>query len=77
MGTPEAFLPDRLSLGLFLGFVVLLSCPMLSLGSIHEYKNGAFIPRSNSFFFHGGSEGLHASEASINSSSSDGKSFIQ
>lgn len=30
--------------------------------SIHEYKNEAFIPRYNSFFFHGGSEGLYASK---------------
>lgn len=30
--------------------------------SIHEYQNGSFIRRSNSFFFHGGSEGLYASE---------------
>lgn len=78
MGAPEALLPDRFSHGFFLGFLVLLSYPLPSLGSIHEYKNGAFIPRTNSFFFHGGSEGLYASEeASINSSSSDGKSYIQ
>ncbi|KAL0923137.1 hypothetical protein M5K25_007183 [Dendrobium thyrsiflorum] len=78
MGVPVALLfPDRIFLGFFLGFFVLFSSPLPSLGSIHEYKNGAFIPRSNSFFFHGGSEGLYASEASINSSSSDGKSFIQ
>ncbi|XP_020572695.1 transmembrane protein 87A isoform X2 [Phalaenopsis equestris] len=69
--------PDLISLGFLLGLLVLLSSPLFSLGSIHEYKNGSFIPRSNSFFFHGGSEGLYASEASINSSSSDGKSFIQ
>nr|GMC94334.1 transmembrane protein 87A-like [Ipomoea batatas] len=31
-------------------------------GSIHEYGNEAFIPRFNSFFFHGGSEGLYASK---------------
>ncbi|KAH0465505.1 hypothetical protein IEQ34_005608 [Dendrobium chrysotoxum] len=78
MGVAGALLfPDRIFLGFFLGFFALFSCPLPSLGSIHEYKNGAFIPRSNSFFFHGGSEGLYASEASINSSSSDGKSFIQ
>ncbi|KAI0520013.1 hypothetical protein KFK09_007478 [Dendrobium nobile] len=78
MGVPGALLlPDRIFFGFFVGFFVLFSCPLHSLGSIHEYKNGAFIPRSNSFFFHGGSEGLYASEASINSSSSDRKSFIQ
>ncbi|KAK8956578.1 hypothetical protein KSP39_PZI001434 [Platanthera zijinensis] len=69
-------LPDRISHGIFLGFLVLFSSPLLSTASIHEYKNGAFIPRSNSFFFHGGSEGLYASEGTLNSSS-DGKSFIQ
>ncbi|CAI0552290.1 unnamed protein product [Linum tenue] len=30
--------------------------------SIHEYKDGAFIRRYNSYFFHGGSEGLYASK---------------
>ncbi|KAG6600873.1 Transmembrane protein 87A [Cucurbita argyrosperma subsp. argyrosperma] len=29
--------------------------------SIHQYQNESFIHRSNSFFFHGGSEGLYAS----------------
>ncbi|KAK6929574.1 Transmembrane protein GPR107/GPR108-like [Dillenia turbinata] len=58
--------------------------------SIHEYTNEAFIPRYNSFFFHGGSEGLYASHSNSlpnnlnpNSSSPDkplqlqGKSFIR
>ncbi|KAL3717888.1 hypothetical protein ACJRO7_003083 [Eucalyptus globulus] len=30
--------------------------------SIHEYRNETFARRSNSFFFHGGSEGLFASQ---------------
>ncbi|XWS65562.1 hypothetical protein CRYUN_Cryun05aG0124300 [Craigia yunnanensis] len=34
-------------------------------GSIHEYQNQSFIRRSNSFFFHGGSEGLYASKLHI------------
>ncbi|KDP21640.1 hypothetical protein JCGZ_03311 [Jatropha curcas] len=38
--------------------------------SIHEYKNEAFIRRYNSYFFHGGSEGIYASK--LNS-----KSFIR
>ncbi|KAH9673385.1 Lung seven transmembrane receptor family protein [Citrus sinensis] len=52
-------------------------------GSIHEYKNEAFYPKSNAFFFHGGSEGLYASKLlhSPDASSPDkplkGKSFIR
>ncbi|PSR93265.1 Transmembrane protein like [Actinidia chinensis var. chinensis] len=51
-------------------------------GSIHEYENEAFIPRFNSFFFHGGSEGLYASKVHDSSNNSDdkplnGKSFIR
>ncbi|KAL2899795.1 Transmembrane protein 87B [Bienertia sinuspersici] len=50
-------------------------------GSIHDYKNEYFIPQSNAFFFHGGSEGLYASKVSDQSSSSDkgykGRSFIR
>ena len=38
--------------------------------SIHEYAGGGFAPRANSFFFHGGSEGLYASDPSSNSSAS-------
>ncbi|KAL5209174.1 hypothetical protein ABZP36_004797 [Zizania latifolia] len=38
--------------------------------SIHEYSGGGFAPRANSFFFHGGSEGLYASDPSSNSSHS-------
>lgn len=54
--------------------------------SIHEYKNEAFIPRFNSFFFHGGSEGLYASKnldppktspIDDNSKPLNGKSFIR
>lgn len=45
--------------------VLLLSCTLNKngvSGSIHEYKNEKFIPRFDSFFFHGGSEGLYASK---------------
>ncbi|CAK9133686.1 unnamed protein product [Ilex paraguariensis] len=48
-------------------------------GSIHEYKNEAFIPRFNSFFFHGGSEGLYASKIvdTTEDKPLNGKSFIR
>lgn len=50
-------------------------------GSIHDYRNEKFIPQSNAFFFHGGSEGLYASMLSDHSSSSEksskGRSFIR
>lgn len=50
-------------------------------GSIHDYKNEGFIPRFNSYFFHGGSEGMYASMVHINGSTEDklinGKSFIR
>jgi hypothetical protein len=52
--------------------------------SIHEYRYEAFTPRSNAFFFHGGSEGLYASKVHNSSSTSSqdnkhlkGKSFIR
>uniref|UniRef100_A0A0D9Z6Y3 GOST seven transmembrane domain-containing protein n=1 Tax=Oryza glumipatula TaxID=40148 RepID=A0A0D9Z6Y3_9ORYZ len=38
--------------------------------SVHEYSSGGFAPRANSFFFHGGSEGLYASDPTSNSSAS-------
>ncbi|XVE80738.1 hypothetical protein DITRI_Ditri15bG0004400 [Diplodiscus trichospermus] len=52
--------------------------------SIHEYRMEAFSPKSNAFFFHGGSEGLYASKlhepTTVSSSetkqSFKGKSFI-
>ena len=86
---------DMIGNGYFqkLTFVVIiyLSCFLISQvgGSIHEYQNQSFIRRSNSFFFHGGSEGLYASKLHIDpvkkgsSSSSpednhlNGKSFIR
>ncbi|KAK3014930.1 hypothetical protein RJ639_009946 [Escallonia herrerae] len=47
--------------------------------SIHEYKKEAFIPRFNSFFFHGGSEGLYASKLHLTTDDKplNGKSFIR
>lgn len=49
--------------------------------SIHDYQNETFIHRANSFFFHGGSEGLYASKPIEFNHSLDnfptGKSFIR
>ncbi|XVE86075.1 hypothetical protein DITRI_Ditri18aG0007300 [Diplodiscus trichospermus] len=71
-------------------FIIYFSCFLISQvgGSIHEYQNQSFNRRSNSFFFHGGSEGLYASKLHIDpdkkgpsSSPEDnhlnGKSFIR
>lgn len=71
-----------------LGFitVTLLLCVWVSVtgGSIHEYGNEPFIAQSNSFFFHGGSEGLFASTKAplnspddTNSNNYRGRSFIR
>ncbi|BBG98143.1 F-box family protein [Prunus dulcis] len=56
----------------------------MAAASIHEYQDDSFIRRSNSFFFHGGSEGLYASKLDSDngkSASEDkpliGKSFIR
>ncbi|KAJ1381689.1 Lung seven transmembrane receptor-like [Sesbania bispinosa] len=52
--------------------------------SIHDYQNETFIHRANSFFFHGGSEGLYASKLTSSNTtqlseekSLNGKSFIR
>ncbi|XP_061995793.1 uncharacterized protein LOC133713781 [Rosa rugosa] len=69
------------------GFIIILMLVYLNTSvdaSIHEYQDDTFIRRSNSFFFHGGSEGLYASK--IHSGNDklasedmtiDGKSFIR
>ncbi|KAI4306561.1 hypothetical protein L6164_029828 [Bauhinia variegata] len=66
--------------------IIYLSCYSVTHvgASIHEYKNETFIRRANSFFFHGGSEGLYASRVtSVNDTqtseekSLNGKSFIR
>lgn len=61
------------------GFLVLCGSAFQALGSIHEYENQVFTSRSNSFFVHGGNEGLYGSNVveQINSSSYDGKPFIR
>lgn len=45
--------------------LILLAIASLSFGfsdaSIHVYRNGEFRVGTNSRFFHGGSEGVHAS----------------
>ncbi|CAH9134716.1 unnamed protein product [Cuscuta epithymum] len=51
--------------------------------SIHEYRKEHFIPKSNAFFFHGGTEGLFASKLDQSSANISvdkplkGKSFIR
>ncbi|KAJ4704224.1 Transmembrane protein like [Melia azedarach] len=66
----------------FAGFFCLCNLIPNVSGSIHEYRNEAFIMQSNAFFFHGGSEGLYASKILPPSDSSTdkppkGKSFIR
>lgn len=51
-----------LIMGIMWVFLIMGSGVIGVQGSIHEYGNEAFIPRFNSFFFHGGSEGLYASK---------------
>ncbi|MBA0878757.1 hypothetical protein Goshw_019879 [Gossypium schwendimanii] len=72
-----------------LAFVVLIyfSCFAINQvgASIHEYQNQSFFRRSNSFFFHGGSEGLYASKLHVDPDKKpspeenhlNGKSFIR
>lgn len=69
------------------GFIIILMLVYLNRlvgASIHEYQNETFIRRSNSFFFHGGSEGLYASrlhshneKLASEDKTIDGKSFIR
>ncbi|KAK8586603.1 hypothetical protein V6N13_010191 [Hibiscus sabdariffa] len=65
-----------MGIGERLTFVVFLylSCFFITQVSIHEYQNQSFFRRSNSFFFHGGSEGLYASKLPVDL---NGKSFIR
>lgn len=69
------------------GFIIILMLVYLNTlvgASIHEYQDDTFIRRSNSFFFHGGSEGLYASKLHSDHDKLasedkliDGKSFIR
>ncbi|XP_078435828.1 lung seven transmembrane receptor family protein [Wolffia australiana] len=67
---------DRL-LRSILGVLLLWSYAVPADASIHEYSKQAFAPRSNSYFFHGGSEGLYASELRAGAPPNEGKSFIK
>lgn len=74
----------RSLLGFIVGVILILNgCITQCNASIHEYRNEAFNPQSNAFFFHGGSEGLYASKVHDSSASSPadnhlkGKSFIR
>lgn len=82
------FRSDPFSNGYIVITVLLYSSSILMNvvnASIHEYKNESFTRRANSYFFHGGSEGLYASKVHVeaeNSASSDekpvnGRSFIR
>lgn len=78
---------NRIGIGLSLEFLLVVNWMMAGVkGSIHEYRNAAFIPQYNSFFFLGGNEGLYASrvvgDTQKNSSDDssnplDRKSFIR
>ncbi|XP_077232824.1 lung seven transmembrane receptor family protein [Tasmannia lanceolata] len=72
--------PGLICLG-FIGFLLFCNSFIHVRASIHEYSNEAFASKHNSFFFHGGSEGLYASKTHENTSSdgkpSNGKSFIR
>lgn len=66
----------------FLGFMLLWSSATVVQASIHEYRNEGFSRRLNSYFFHGGSEGLYASKLHLPHPNSEdkplnGKSFIR
>ncbi|XP_068329131.1 uncharacterized protein [Pyrus communis] len=76
-------LPSPNSNGYFI-ILMLMHLIILARASIHDYQDESFIRRSNSFFFHGGSEGLYAfklDSGNDKSSSEDkplnGKSFIR
>ena len=64
-------------LGFYLGFVLAINSIIYAGASIHEYRNAAFTPQSNGFFFHGGSEGLYASHPKSEGKTNKGKSFIR
>ncbi|KAM7257866.1 hypothetical protein ACFE04_013607 [Oxalis oulophora] len=55
-------------------YIVLLVTQEVT-GSIHEYQNETFSRRSNSYFFHGGTEGLYASTNPRNNNADDDKPF--
>lgn len=83
MGATESIKFDLHSNG-FTIILMLVYLNTLVCASIHEYQDDTFIRRSNSFFFHGGSEGLYASKLHSDNDKLaseekviDGKSFIR
>jgi len=70
MAAPAHALPTMRRATLSLALGLSLFAARGADASIHEYAGGGFAPRANSFFFHGGSEGLYASDPSSNSSAS-------
>ncbi|OAY41646.1 transmembrane protein 87B [Manihot esculenta] len=81
MGEAEILSYRRCRLRFLVGLLLLCTTREVS-SSIHEYHNEAFIPHSDGFFFHGGSEGLYSSKVHDSSSTSpdkplQGKSFIR
>ncbi|KAA8517550.1 hypothetical protein F0562_017820 [Nyssa sinensis] len=65
--------PGKGWLGFIVGLVYICNSIVLSGASIHEYRNEAFTPQSNAFFFNGGSEGLYASKVHDSSATSPDK----
>ena len=48
---------NRIGIGLLVEFLLVVNWMMARVkGSIHEYRNAAFIPQYNSFFFLGGNK---------------------
>ncbi|KAG8481418.1 hypothetical protein CXB51_026245 [Gossypium anomalum] len=56
------FRRGRIKIPMFVVCVGLFLCFSNVNASIHEYRMEAFSPKSDAFFFHGGSEGLYASK---------------
>ncbi|KAK1391169.1 Transmembrane receptor, eukaryota [Heracleum sosnowskyi] len=59
---------------MYIYLLIILCSNNLASASIHYYENQPFIPQSDAFFFHGGSEGLYASN---NNKPHNGDSFIR
>jgi len=72
----ETHFPAKLRLGFFLGFLLIAFNSIRQVeSSIHEYRKETFIPQSDAFFFHGGSEGLFASKVVDQASSHENKGY--
>ena len=68
---------EKWLLGFCLGFVLAFNSIIYAGASIHEYRNEPFTTQFDSFFFHGGSEGLYASQPKSKDKTNKGKSFIR